>query len=176
MDREALQIAQARIAGAEIVDRQLHTELCQGLQQRQRFLGVLDQDRFGQLEFEQRGRQVGLAQRCRHAFDEARLLELQRRDIDRDPQDQPLCVPPRCLLDGLAQHPFADRDDEAALFGHRDEVGRRDVAELGVAPAQQRLGAAHHAAAQFDLRLVVQLEAPLRQRLPHRVVEPHAGQ
>ena len=39
-DREELQIGEARIAGAEIVDRQLHAQLGQGLQTAQRLLRI----------------------------------------------------------------------------------------------------------------------------------------
>jgi hypothetical protein len=42
---------------------------------------------------------------------------------------------------GGAQHPFAERQDEAGLLGQRNEVERRDHAALGVVPAQQRLEA-----------------------------------
>jgi hypothetical protein len=51
--------------------------------------------------------------------------------LTEDDQLAALRHPQRRLLDGLAQHPVADRDDEAALFGDRNELGRRDVAELG---------------------------------------------
>ena len=67
------------------------------------------------------------------------------------------------------------RDDEAGVLGHRDEAARRHLAQLRVAPADQRLGADHAAAAQVHLRLVVQAEAPAGQRLAHRVVELHVG-
>ena len=76
--------------------------------------------------------------------------------------------------DGLAQHPVADGDDEAGLLGHRDELAGRHLAQLGVAPADQRLGAHHVAGLQVDLRLVVQAEALAGQRLAHGMVQPHA--
>ena len=58
----------------------------------------------------------------------------------------------------LAQDPAADRDDQPALLGERDELEGRDQAAGGVAPAQQRLDAGDRAVAQADERLVVQLE------------------
>ena len=45
------------------------------------------------------------------------------------------------LAAALAQHPAADRHDQAHLLGERDELRRRDEAALGVVPAQQRLDA-----------------------------------
>ena len=174
-DRDPLQVGQARIAGAEVVDRQPHAEPGQRLQPRQRFLRILDQDRFGQLQVERVGRQARLAQQPGHAVDEVGSVEQQRRDVDRDHQAQPVGVPLCGLAHRLAEHPLADRDDEAALFGHRNELGRRHLAQLRVVPAQQRLGADHAAARQIDLRLVVQPQAPQRQRLAHRVVDTHPG-
>jgi hypothetical protein len=87
------------------------------------------------------------------------LLELQRRDVDGHRHRVPALVPQRGLAHGLAEHPVADGDDEAAVLGHRDEARRRDVAQLRVAPAQQGLGADDAAARQVDLRLVVQPES-----------------
>jgi EAL domain-containing protein (putative c-di-GMP-specific phosphodiesterase class I) len=37
----------------------------------------------------------------------------------------------------------ADRDDEAAFFGDRDEIRRRELAALRVAPSDQRFGAGY---------------------------------
>ena len=42
---------------------------------------------------------------------------------------------------GFAQHPFADRHDQAGLLGDRDEHLRRDGTEIGIVPAQERLEA-----------------------------------
>ena len=60
---------------------------------------------------------------------------------------------------GFAQHPAADRDDQAGLLGEGDEVARADEPALGVLPAQQRLDAAiTRPSEQPHDRLVVQLE------------------
>src|SRR3954447_11335059 len=48
-------------------------------------------------------------------------------------------VPALHLGAGGAQHPPADREDEAGLLGERDELAGRDGAEVRVAPAQQGL-------------------------------------
>ena len=59
---------------------------------------------------------------------------------------------------GGAQHPFAERQDQAGFLGQRDEVGRRDHAALGMIPAHQRLEAGDLAGLQVEDRLVVDLE------------------
>ena len=158
-DREPLQIGQARVAGAEVVDRQLHAEPRQRFQAQQRLAGVLHQDRLGQLQLEQCGGRPAARQRRGHAVDEVGLLELQRRDVDRDRQRHARAAPARRLAHRLAEHPVAERDDETRFLGHRDESRRRHLAQLGVAPAQQRLGADDGVAVDVDLRLVVQAKA-----------------
>eukprot|EP01136_Pigoraptor_vietnamica_P033089 Opistho-1_new@95611 len=176
LDRKALQVAEARIAGAEIVDRELHAEPVERTQALQGLVGVADQDRLGQLELEPGRRQFGLGQHRRHAVDEVGLLELQRRHVHRHHHRAALCTPQRGLAHRLAQHPVTQRDDEAALLRDRNELARRDVAEVGISPAQQRLGTDHRARGDVDLRLVVQPEVAALQRQAHRVVQLHARQ
>jgi hypothetical protein len=59
------------------------------------------------------------------------------------------------------QHPFADRHDEPAFFGQRDEAGWRNSAHHAAEPAQQGFHADDAAAREVDLRLVVEREFPL---------------
>ena len=55
---------------------------------------------------------------------------------------QPGVLPGLGLAAGLAQHPFADRHDQAGLLGDRDEVAPATPGRArGVLPAQQRLDA-----------------------------------
>ena len=68
--------------------------------------------------------------------------QLQRRHVDRHRQlVQAVEAPALEHAAGLAQCPFADVEDQAALLGERDELRRRDVAQLGAGPAQQRFHA-----------------------------------
>jgi hypothetical protein len=145
----------------------------QRLQPVQGLVGVVHQDGLGQLQLQQVRRQSADGQHAGHAVDEVRLLELQRRDVDGHRHGVPALratAPPGARP---AQHPVADGDDEAAVLGHRDEAPRRHLAQLGIAPAQQRLGADDAPSARFDLRLVVQPEAAADQGLAHGVVQPH---
>ena len=134
----------------------------------------MHQDGFGQLQLQQGAGQAVLTQHRRHPVDEVVLLELQGRDIDRHRHHQPGGAPQRGLAHRLHQHPVADGDDEAGVLGHRDEGTGRDLAQRRVAPADQGLGADHRAAAQADLRLVVQAELLAGQGLAHCMVQPHA--
>lgn len=66
---------------------------------------------------------------------------------------------------GRSQDPFAEFDDEAGIFGDRDEFGRRNRAALRMTPAQQRLAAGYLVTAKIDNGLVVNLEAAIEERL-----------
>ena len=65
---------------------------------------------------------------------------------------------------GLAQHPFADRDDQPGFLGDRDEPVGRDRPALRVVPAQQRLDAADAVVAEAEERLEDERQLVPRQR------------
>ena len=90
-------------------------------------------------------------------------MELHRRQIHRhDVDGQARPAPGGGLTAGLAQHPGAKGQDQAALLGDGDEVAGHDQAPLRVAPAHQGLGAndpiGFPRLAQTDLGLVVEDE------------------
>ncbi len=58
----------------------------------------------------------------------------------------------------LAQKHFGKRVDESALFRERHEDGRRDIAEVGVAPPRQRLETHRDGRSQIDDRLKVDID------------------
>src|SRR6185312_6222445 len=87
---------------------------------------------------------------------------------------QAVVLPRAALLAGLAQHAFADGQDQARLFGQRDEASRRDQALLRMLPAQQRFEADDAARLQARLRLVVHGQLVALERAPQRVLEAEA--
>ncbi|MNE33915.1 hypothetical protein D3C80_1276110 [compost metagenome] len=64
---------------------------------------------------------------------------------------------------GLVEHPFADADDAAVLFGQGDELVWRHHAQFRVLPAQQCLDTDHAVVAVADLWLVHQVQLVARQ-------------
>ena len=80
--RESGEIAQARIAGAEIVHGDGDAELVEALQRVEHDLGVLQEDALGDLELEPMRLQPGLGQNPGDEGDDVLGLELGRREID----------------------------------------------------------------------------------------------
>ena len=66
---------------------------------------------------------------------------------------------------GAAQHPFADRDDEADLFGQGHEFGGHHEAARRMAPPQQRLETADAVEFQIVDRLIIDLELVVLERV-----------
>ena len=81
VDRIALQIAQRRIAGAEIVDRDFHAERAQSRQRGTHDL-LVHQQAFGQFEFQVAAFEAGLLQHAFHIGHQFAAMELGRRDVD----------------------------------------------------------------------------------------------
>ena len=99
-------------------------------------------------------------------------MELHRRNIDGHDER---AVPGRRLAAGGAQNPFADLQDQAALFGDRDEDIGRDGAALGMLPAQQRLEAEDLAGRQVLLRLIGEAQFAARNRMQQIVLDDAAA-
>ena len=72
LDREALQVGQARIAGAEVVDRQADAHAVDLAEDLQRLLAVLHQRGFGDLELDQRRVDAGFVEDARGSIRPAR--------------------------------------------------------------------------------------------------------
>ena len=123
---KAAQIKQARIAGAEIVEREPHAERLEPEHGELGGVDVAEQRALGDFEFEPGRVEIGFGENALHHVDEIGAAELQRRDVDRDRDARPGLA----VEAGAAQHPFAERDDEPAVLGDRDEFGRRNLAAL----------------------------------------------
>src|SRR6516164_2576609 len=115
---------QARIAGAEIVERKTHADAFEPQHREFRALEIAEQGAFGEFEFELVGRKAGLAENALDRVNEIRAPELQRRNIDRDRQARPVAP----VEAGAARDVFAKLDDKARVFGDRNKTPRRDFA------------------------------------------------
>src|SRR5439155_24059875 len=105
------------------------------MEQPQRRLAALKEDRFGDLDLKPIRREAAVGERTENGLVERAAMELDRRNVDGDTD---VLRPVRRLLARLAHHPRTDRNDEAGIFGDRNEIGGRDQTTLGMLPAEQR--------------------------------------
>ena len=122
-------------------------------------MGVVHGHTFRQLKFQRIGGQVKLHEHPAHQFRQLWLTKLDRRQVHSHREfGKPAAAPCLELGQRRAQHPLANLQNLSAVFSNRDELSRRDGAELGVLPPQQGFHTAYGARGQAYLRLVVQLE------------------
>src|SRR6202044_2128472 len=109
-----------------------------------------------------------------HEIDEVPPPKLHHRDVDRYAyRAQPDPPPSVAVLQGALHHPFADRNDQSGGLQHGQEARGEHQAVLGVVPTQQRFERFDVTADDVDLRLVVDLELLLVDRLAQPVLEHH---
>ena len=160
------QVAQARVAGAEVVDRQVDARRAEAAEGRLGGLGVLHRHRFGDLAGEERRMDAVPTQRLLDALEDVLLAHLQCGQVHGEAHAQPLLAPPPRLPAGFLDDPVAQRADQSVALGQRDEHVRRHHAAPLVLPAQQRFCSRHLAALGVDLRLVEQLHLAVLERMP----------
>ncbi len=145
VEREALQIAQRRIAGAEIVERNrgrrasaANAAACSVVSPPSRKIDsvISTSRRFGARPLSASALQDGFVERA--------AVELHRRHVDRDAN---MVGPARGPVAGFADDPGADRHDEAGVLGDRHELVGETLARAsgdssGAAPRTSRCGSA----------------------------------
>jgi hypothetical protein len=132
VERGRAQVAERRIARAEIVERQAHTDRFQLLEHLIGALVVVEEHALGDFQLKPPRLHPGVGQGRGHDRGQRRVGELQRRDVDRHAH---ILGPLREVLAGRAQRPLADRGDQAGVLGNRNELVRGDEALLGMVPA-----------------------------------------
>ena len=109
-----MQVCKRRVAGAEVVERELDAARLECVQLQLDALTGRDEHALGQLEGQQVGRQCRAVERDLDVLDEIGMLELPCGDIDGDLDVAADAVAQtRCVCASLAQHPAADRHDQA---------------------------------------------------------------
>lgn len=158
---KALEVEQAGVAGAEVVDGDAKPELGQAVEDGQALLGVLHGGGFGDFQSQVTGLQPMAGEGGFHLFQQAGAGQLYGGEIDgHAPVRVSRVTPAAHLAARLIDDPVADGDDESALLRQGQEAGRRDGPLLRVLPAQQGLGTDHLAATGSVFGLVVQGELP----------------
>ncbi len=162
VERRLAQIAEGRIAGAEIVERDAHA---QPFQPREHLIGgfaFMDESVFGDLQLQPLGREPRRGERIHHDAGQRRIGELQRRDVDGDAH---ILRPLRGVMTGGAHHPFANRANQPRLLRNGDEHGGRDRSAHRMIPAQQCLEADDPFILRVDDRLEHQMKAVMGERM-----------
>ncbi len=169
------EIAESRIADAEVVERQPDPGVGKALKGLAVQWPVFEQHALGHLEGQRRRREAGFAQDVRDDLDEIGLLDLLRREIDRHlHRASELALPFGHLSAGAPQDLLTEGDYLAAALGDRNELRRADASEPLVRPARQDLGAGDGAGVQVDDRLVGDVEFVVAQGIGQRVAQLEA--
>src|SRR5690606_38094335 len=177
VDRQALEVGQRGVTGAEVVQGDRDAEGAQAGEGLGGDFDVGQQGAFGQLQAQARGRQAACGERAVDVVDQAGLGELARGQVDAQPgrvavgRHRPL---PR-LPAGLVQQPAPDRQDQTAAFDDVDEFAGRAHAAFAVVPAQQGLGGDPAAAGQVDLGLEVHPHVAGLERLAQHALQLQPG-
>src|SRR6185437_14986627 len=86
VERQAVDLGEARVAGTEIVERDADTDVLEALDDGEDLLAVLEQRAFGDLDLEPVGGEAGGGEQLQNLLGERGIAELDRRDVDRELQ------------------------------------------------------------------------------------------
>ena len=166
-DREALEVGERRIAGTEVVDRQVHAQPSQTFKEGRRPLTLFHQPGFRDLQFQTLRRETAVGENRAQALLDAAAADLLGRDVHRQhPGVESLCKPGLALQAYLALNPVAKCGNQACLLHQRNEGVRSDRLQSRGTQPHQRFGPDHAPVAEIHLRLVEHLELVLLERSP----------
>src|SRR4051812_24008320 len=115
----------------------------------------MHQNRLGNFQLQALRRQAGQLEGSVNRLNKPTACKLSRRDIHRYVNGS---LPLRCLLAGRPEDPSAELNDQATLFGQRDELCGSDEASFRVAPPYKRLERDDLLRRCLDDRLIMELE------------------
>ena len=131
VEGEAVEVGERGVAGAEVVEDEPHAELVQRLQRGDRRRRLLDQDALGDLQPQVDRVDAGARDDLLDRRRQVAVGDLAGGEVDGDVERArvgPLLVPLEHLAAGALLDPAADRLDQAAVLGDRDELGRVEQA------------------------------------------------
>ena len=166
VERETFQIGQRRIAGAEIVHRQMEALVLQFIEYFFRVLLIAHHGAFRDFQFQRIDAQAGFADGVGDELDQSLVRHLSRGNVDRDPQVRQAALLPGAILHtGRLRDPAAHWHDQAGFLRDGDEISGRHESELRAYPAYQSLQTGDPTGRDIDLRLIVQHEFAIVQRI-----------
>ncbi len=132
--------AQRRGAGAEVIHGELDAQALQFEHEGVSRFGIAHDLALRDLELQALLRQPDMLERSAHLIEQAAAQgQLGARHVHADCRGrarQVLRAPVHHGAAGLLLNPLAQSDDQARLFGDRNEFGRRYFAQSGVLPTQ----------------------------------------
>jgi hypothetical protein len=152
VEGEELEVAEAGVAGAEVVEREARTLLLELVRDAGGVFGVADEGALGDFEDESLEREVGVLGGGEDVPGEGEVGELGEGDVDGEREVGGDIF--GCGEDGAEE--FASKEAvEAGLLCEGDELVGQDETALGMLPAGECFEAAEEAGAQFDEGLEV---------------------
>ncbi len=162
--RQLKHIAQRRVPGAEIVERDADPQCPEASQQSLHVVESAQQHGFRHFQLEQAGTQAGLSQHGFHALKQARLRELMRRNIDAHTQGAAVApVPKTALATGFSQDLPSEFNHQSGILRERHELRGRNPSVLQVSPPSKRFKTGNGVA--------LQAVAPMRPELIDGLIE-----
>src|SRR5450631_143366 len=150
-------MAQARIAGAKVIESEIYAQSFEGVKYRRSGCRILHQEGFSELKFQKASLKTGLREDRADTCDESVCAQFYRGNINPDAnRREPDILPGLCLMTGFPEQPPTDRHDKSALFRNRNEFRRRNESAVGMKPSDERLNPDDIAGLQINLRLIVQ--------------------
>ena len=160
-DRQALQVGERGVSGAEIVEGEPYAEVEAFVDDARNAGQILQRAGFQDLQLQVAAPDRAVArEQIAQAVDEVRLLQLSRADIDADRNVQSALAPAFLGRERRVDDPFADVHRCPVILDERKKRRRRQQALFGMPPANQRLRADDRAGAHVDLGLEEQHELP----------------
>ena len=165
IDGKAAQVAQAGVTGTKIVNGNLDAEVFQRQQYPGGALCILHQPALGKLKLEQARVQAGITQGSTHVCQKIAAVKFCRRNVHGDlAKVHAGLLPGQRLATGFAEHPFANRMDQAAVLCDTDKLRRVQQLPIRLLKAHQRFRTGDGSGAEMERGLVMQHQRTRIQR------------
>ena len=175
VEEELGQIAEAGVAGAEVVHGDADTAAGEAADEIGGALDTGEGGGLGEFELQEAGAEAGAAERVLDFFEEGVAGKLDAGDVDGNLNGGARSALPEDGVGAGALHDIgAEGNDKAALFGDGDEVHGRDGAEGGVGPAREGFEADDGVGGEIEFGLVVDADLAVLDGAAQFALEHHA--
>ena len=172
--RQVAQVAEGRVAGAEVVERDLRAQRLRPVDEAPRVLQVVQRHALGDFQAQQRRRQRVRRQHRERVLDEALVVQRAAAQVDADEvggrEARPVLLDPD---QRLLEDPAVDGRHAPVVVGRADDLARRNHVVVAVAHPQQDLEVQRvERPVQRHDRLHLEEQAVVLQPLPDPLDQP----